>query len=78
MGTIYQDGWDATHGDRDRWRDGDRRAVALRSAACIKVVVARIIVRWFPGQDHAHAGWNLERAPEVEYLAPWERGMVVY
>ena len=78
MGTIYQGGWYPTNGNGNSWRDGDWGAVALRSTACIKVVIARIIGRRVPGQDHAHAGWNRERAPEVEYLAPWDRGMVVY
>src|SRR5437588_5716500 len=77
MGTIHQGGWDATNSDRDRWRDGERGAVALRSAACIKVVVARIIARRVLGQDHALAGWGRERAPEVEHLAARDRGMVV-
>ena len=70
MGTIHQGGWYPTTGDGNSWRDGDWGAVALRSTACIKVVIARIIGRRIPGQDHAHAGWNRERAPEVEYLAP--------
>src|SRR5260370_39636187 len=77
MGTIHQGGWDAANSDRDRWRDGERGAVALRSAACIEVVVARIIARWVLGQDHALAGWSRERAPEVERLAARDRGMVV-
>ena len=78
VGTIYQRSWDAISGDGDRWRDGDRGAVALRRAARIKVVVTWIIARRILGQDHTFASWNCERAPEVEYLAPWERGMVVY
>ena len=77
VGTIHQGGWDATNSDRDRWRDGERGAVALWSTACIKVVVARIIARRVLSQDHSLAGRNRERAPEVEHLATRDRGMVV-
>src|SRR5260221_14341275 len=77
MSTIHQGSWDASNSDCDRWRDGERGAVALRSTACIKVVVARIIARRVLGQDHALAGRNRERAPEVEPLAARNRGMVV-
>ena len=77
MSTIYQGGWDPTTRDRDRWRDGDRGAVALWKTARIKVVGARIIARRVLCQDHTFACWNRERAPEVKHLATWDRGMIV-
>ena len=77
MGTIDQRGWDTTYRDGHRWCDRDLGAVALWKIARIEIVIARIIVWWVLGQDHALARWNRERPPEAKYCATWERGMIV-